>query len=378
MKKNLFILAVTAAALASCSNDVTTAVNKTLNAHQEITFRSTTDGMTRAADITTSNLSTIYVTANKSGSPVTNEFGVTTPETFTNDNGTFSSTNKHYWPAAGSLDFIAFAPATGSDINRTDSTQFSVTPNSTPASQVDFVYAVVRNQSKLTSSSGVALNFRHAESRVVIQLKNTSSDYKFTVNDVSLRYIKPTGVFHPVFKTSDGSQVGFSTDGTNVSNITSDAGYYIAPSAWSASGTETNYTQTASTTSYPINTTTPAALADAMILIPQTLTTATQYSAATDGASFNGACISVEMKIQNTSDEYQGGSAAGTFITGIFPLPAIQWLPGHQYTYTVDLAGGGYYLTNHDTDIELDPILENVEIKFINVTVDGWVAVDGN
>ena len=47
MKKNLFILAVTAAALASCSNDVTTAVNKTLNAPQEITFRSTTDGMTR-------------------------------------------------------------------------------------------------------------------------------------------------------------------------------------------------------------------------------------------------------------------------------------------------------------------------------------------
>ena len=125
MKKNLFILAVTAAALASCSNDVTTAVNKTLNVPQEITFRSTTDGMTRAADITTSNLSTIYVTANKSGSSVTNEFGGTTPETFTKAGSIFSSSTKHYWPAAGSLDFIAFAPATGSDITRTDSTSFS-------------------------------------------------------------------------------------------------------------------------------------------------------------------------------------------------------------------------------------------------------------
>ncbi|MBQ7452571.1 MAG: hypothetical protein IJV60_08480, partial [Prevotella sp.] len=60
------------------------------------------------------------------------------------------------------------------------------------------------------------------------------------------------------------------------------------------------------------------------------------------------------------------------------PLAATQWLPGHKYTYTLDLAGGGYFPTNQEnTDENLDPILKNAEIFFLTPTVDEWIAAPG-
>ena len=55
-------------------------------------------------------------------------------------------------------------------------------------------------------------------------------------------------------------------------------------------------------------------------------------------------------------------------------------MPGKKYTYTIDLAGGGYYETNQSettVDEDLDPILGDAVIKFVTVTVDDWgPAVD--
>ncbi len=62
-------------------------------------------------------------------------------------------------------------------------------------------------------------------------------------------------------------------------------------------------------------------------------------------------------------------------IRAIWPIGGYNWEPGKVYTYTIDLAGCGYYETNQDTDADLDPILENAEIKFVSVTVDDWTAV---
>ena len=378
MKKKILYLAVTTAlVLSSCSNDVTITEHQNLTSSDAISFRPLMNNMTRAVGITTDNLMEFYVTANNVSNPVSNNFGGETPATYTKSSTTYTCATKYYWPNSGNLDFIAFAPATGPGITRTDSTHFSVTPNASPASQQDFIYAVVRNQNRITNGSGVALNFRHTESKIIIQLKNTASDLNFTVKDVAIGYIKPTGAFAPVYKTADGSQSGFCTNGTAISNTTiaTEAGYYITGSAWTASGTETSYSQTATTTSYPKNTTTAVALPSDMILIPQALTVATQYSAATAGAAFNGACIKVELKIQDNLNNYIiGTSAAEDYVTAIWPLAATTWLPGHQYTYTVDLSGGGYYETNQtSTDENLDPLLTNAEIKFVNVTVDSWI-----
>ena len=121
-----------------------------------------------------------------------------------------------------------------------------------------------------------------------------------------------------------------------------------------------------------------------MILIPQALTVSTAYTAQTPGTpaagdTFNGAYISVELKIQDASNHYiVGTSETDGYVTAMWPLTALTWLPGHRYTYTVDLKDGGYYTTNQGTtDDNLDPILDNSEIKFVNVTIDEWTDATG-
>lgn len=379
MKKNYWILAAAAVALAACSNDDTIAVNQGIEEANTINFSNTiVEGQTRAVGITTGNLTSFYVTANR-GEDI--YFGGT-PVQFARDNSTdpvsYRSETKYYWPSEGKLDFYAFAPATGTTITRTDSTHFSVTPADAPASQEDFVYAVVRQQDKASGGNGVAINFRHAMSNVIIQLKNSSTDKKVTVGNVSIGYILPTGAFAPAFRPAVATtEVGFSTDGTNISNVTaSESGYYIAPGAWTATGSRTSYTQAAETTAYAASTTTATPLPADMILVPQALENAGTYSAATAGSGFNGACITVQLKIQDAQDHYLVGTASNS-VTAMWPLAAATWLPGHKYTYTLDLAGGGYYTTNQDASDDLDPILENAEIIFLTPTVDEWIAAPG-
>jgi len=382
MKKNYWILAAAAVALAACSNDDTIAVNQGIEEANTINFSTIVEGQTRAAGITTANIESFYVTANRG----TDIYFGEAPVQFAKDNSTdpvsYRSQTKYYWPSEGKLDFYAFAPAAGdgSTISRTDSTGFSVTPAPAPADQQDFVYGVVRQQDKATNGDGVHLNFRHAMSNVIIQLKNESTDKKVTVNNVAIGFILPTGTFHPVFKTAEGNQIGFCTNGTGgISNVTDadETGYYITPDAWAADGTRRSYTQTATTTAYAANTTTATPLPTDMILVPQTLVKEEGYSAATAGSGYNGACITVQLKIQDAQDHYLAGTAT-EYVTAMWPLAATRWLPGHKYTYILDLAGGGYFPTNQEnTDENLDPILKNQEIFFLTPTVDEWIAADG-
>ena len=378
MKKNYWILAAAAVALAACSNDDTIAVNQGIEEANTINFSNTiVEGQTRAVGITSGSLLSFYVTANRGTDIYFGEAPVQFAKDDSTDPVSYRSETKYYWPSEGKLDFCAFAPATGTTITRTDSTHFSVTPATAPASQEDFVYGVVRQQDKTTGGNGVALNFRHAMSNVIIQLKNTASDLDVTVGNVAIGYILPTGAFAPAFKTAAGSEVGFCTNGTNISNVTaaSETGYYIAPGAWTASGDRTSYTQAATITSYTSATAITPLPAD-MILVPQTLVNAAAYSAAAADSPFNGACITVQVKIQDKQGHYLAGTASN-FVTAMWPLAATQWLPGHKYTYTLDLAGGGYYTTNQDASEDLDPILENAVIFFLTPTVDEWIAADG-
>lgn len=165
------------------------------------------------------------------------------------------------------------------------------------------------------------------------------------------------------------------TDGNNNST-------YLKYGDWSSQSTLGTYTQAAATTSYT-SATSATALTNSMILIPQTLTNANAYASESAGAAFNGAYITVALKIQNTTNSaYIVGadSGEGDYVTALWPLPGTKWLPGYHYTYTVDLAGGGYYPTNQSTigtGDALDPILNGAEIKFVTVTVDSWTDATG-
>jgi hypothetical protein len=114
-----------------------------------------------------------------------------------------------------------------------------------------------------------------------------------------------------------------------------------------------------------------------MILIPQNLTAATAYASAATDAKPNGSYIALKMVIKNNTTAGETvADATANDKWAMWPIGGYNWEPGKKYTYTIDLAGGGYYETNQDTDADLDPILEGAEIKFATVTVDGWTDVE--
>ena len=370
MKKNLFILAVAGLALVSCSNDETVATSQASN---EISFRPLITGMTRAADQTAFTLESngFYVSARTSTDA---EFFTDVPfTTFTDGTPkTWTSAKKYYWPGDNStLTFYAYAPqATGDGHNaqitaHSSYKSFSVTPSTTISDQVDLIFAEA-SANKSSGASGVQLNFRHSGSKIIFKLKNnqSTSNLRVTVNSVTIGNVKNSGVFTYTGQTSSK----------------------LKQADWdvSAASSATPYTTTVSSeaaTQTAINTDAGQVVGTEMILIPQILSVAAAYNGSNlysagppevAASTFDGAYISVELKIQDaTTNAYIYGDAEN-FKTAMWPLTAFTWNPGYKYTYTIDLAGGGYYPVNTTGDSALDPILDGALIKFISVTVDEW------
>lgn len=392
MNKKLFFLAIAALGLAACSNDDVVEINQ----GEAISFRPLTTNVTRAVDASFANGTSFKVTAFEAGS-VENAYFV--GETFTATNGTtFTSSYKHYWPNAYNLDFYAWQPASLSP-SSTNYADFVISPSTTVGSQIDFVYAVTRGWGKHDApthdgTNGVTINFRHAESKVLVQLKNTNDNLKITVGSVTIGNLRGTETF-TWNGVTDGSTTTAAATATTDGQYTIEGGESLSylNGTWTATSAQTsayavvvgqdNITDDKSASSArnvfngnqpTVRNLTSSADGYEMILIPQALNAQTTYSSPSASSTFAGAYIQVQIKIQNkANDAYIVGSeGAGNYVTAMWPLTALTWLPGHKYTYTVDLAGGGYFTTNQDSNADLDPILKGAEIKFVTVTVDDW------
>ena len=374
-KKNLLILALLAGVfpfIASCSNDELVAEN--YNDPDAISFKTFVTGNTRAssvADVTTANLTSFTVNAMQAST----ETAYFSNAVYTGTSGgTFTCTTKHYWPATESLDFYAYAPAGNGQVTYTNYKTFTVTPTAgtDPANQVDLVYAATKGKNKSTSgTSGVTLNFRHTGAKIVCKVQNTSTTLKFGVEGWKVGYLSPTGTFTFADANTDGQNTG--------------SGTTLAFSQWGSHAAASVATEYASTfTKVDIAAGASATdLSGEMILVPQTLTAATAYAnsgTSAAGDKLNNTFIAVKLYILNNSTAGEliaggGTTASPTTIWAIWPTGGYNWEPGKKYTYTIDLAGGGYFETNQDTNEDLDQILEGAEIKFVSVTVDDWTDV---
>lgn len=320
----------------------------------EIAFNAVFSAETKAQDITLSSLGSFVVDAYNRNT-TTNPYMSSVVYTGEGNPKVYSSATPYYWPS-NALDFYAYA--TGSAVGqvvKNSYNSFTVTPASNPADQVDLLFACSINQTKASSTGGaIPLNFRQTGSRIVVKAKNNSSELKFQVTGWRVGYLATTGTFtHP----------GGSTAG---------AGQFPA-SAWSGNTSRSaSNTYTSDFTASPFNiaasATTPVALTNEMILVPQVVTGANAYASTSVGAAVNGSYVALEIKIM-ANDAYSTVLQPKTW--AVWPV-TVNWEPGKQYTYTVDLAGGGYYLTNQDSDIALDPILENGYASFADVDITPW------
>ena len=364
MKKFFFFAAIAAIGLASCSNDETIASQATSESNT-ISFRSFVAGQTRSADITngatgtpagTVGLQTIgfWVTAkysettdNESGS----DYFDNAHYVYNSTDGSYTCADKYYWPSENYLNFYAYAPeADGTYIERVNYKSFNIQPDKTTSSNVqkDFVYASTMNQDKENNSTGVALQFHHAQSKVSLNVKNSSATMDFTITG----NIQICNVYRRATFTYTGK-----TGGDRLKNTD-----------WNSYGDAGNYVQAALVSTFAASAPASKAIND-LILIPQIIAPASAYSGTTSGAEITTGSyilIPITIKQKNTDIVIYSGNA-------IWPLPDVDWVPGMHYTYTVDLAGGGYKDTNSsDSDADLDPVLEGSEIIFTTVNVDAW------
>jgi hypothetical protein len=407
-KNNLLILAVAALCFAACANDETTAVNEKLAESNEISFRTLVSGQMRAADITNANLGEFNAEAFFTG---TTENPYFSNVTFTEDGGTFKSATKYYWPASKNLDFYAYSPISNTQLDKTNYKTFVVTPSTTISGQVDLIYACTKNWGKSTTdqttdhviptATGVTINFRHAESKIVLKVKNSEPNLKFEVMGFKIVNVDGVGTFTYKDANTDGQNTGEAVSGTT-----------LASGDWSGNIDPAERTAFYSTGDFSVNNIVPASQSSAeflnhaatfvtsgsttdeainMILVPQSTTAASAYSASAAGSAITtatgGSYIAVKMKIRNndTKGDDGTGTGNGTLIEdasqdgywAIWPV-AFNWAPGKKYTYTIDLGGGGYWEKNKKGDEALDPVLDGAVIQFVTVTVDEWDNNDVN
>ena len=379
MKKRLFIM------MAACSSNETIEVNE--NKGDLISFRPIVKGVTRAADADlTSDATSFNVEAFNNGGSTENPYFSNV--TFTNLGGTFTSATKYYWPT-NNLDFYAYSPITEDvsgvqkgalsngnyQIVKTDYKTFTITPSNTVSEQVDFIYANTNDKGKGSTGEVTTLNFRHAGAKIVVKVKNSAPNLKFEISGWKLGYLDNTATFtygDANTDTQDGAQLAFSDWSGNSDQS--------AANTYSTEFTANAIAASQSTANFLGNAGTPSSTTDEslnMILIPQTLTAATAYASAATDAKSNGSYIALKMVIKNKTTA--GETVADATVNdkwAMWPIGGYNWEPGKKYTYTIDLAGGGYYETNQDTDADLDPILEGAEIKFASVSVDGWSDVE--
>jgi len=374
MKKIFVFLAMVCMMLTACNMNELVDENRSAD---RIGFQVNTAFQTKALDVTTANLPSFVVEAFDHESVTSPYFSAITFTKDAIDEGVFDSDQPYYWPE-GALDFYAYAwgAAASSQFLKTDYRTFVITPAATPAEQIDFVYACNTNLTKAGSTAGkVPMNFRHTESKVIVKVKNTAPNMYFVISDWRIGYVDQDGTF--TYNAAAANPYASTTNGEGTLNVNMWSGNTDAAASKYYDFTLASNMTIAASSSTAVQVTDATAANGEMILIPQSVTAASAYAnsgTAAAGDLVNGSYIGLKIKIFNAANDsviYSDRENGGTTAWAIWPA-TVAFEPGKLYTFTVDLAGGGYYLTNQDDNEDLDPILEGARIRFASVTVDTW------
>lgn len=396
MKKFFFFAAIAAIGLASCSSDETIASQATSESNT-ISFRPVVNGVTRAAtdpQVKTAFAATnvINVWADYDG----NKYFYDAYTYTTEPSAAFNSSDKHYWPATvGGEHPVTFTATYGGVTQTAGGTFAGFTPNTNASAQIDLLVAKHKSESK---ENPVLLNFRHALSQIVVKLKNSNNNLKFIVHGVRIGYVATAATnFVLAF---DNSTTNSNIQQQAASGALTSGADLIASSSWTltapSSANANKYDQTLTANSCIIEGETVSDIElnsgahgfYPWLLLPQTMkafTTDTHDGAGkeyvstsstgthADNPDLSGTYIALQLTIQN----WNGTAATGGMVDNkwcYWPIDELgAWTPGKKYTYTVDLAGGGYLPTDNDGDGKLDTILDEIVIS-PSCTIDVWNA----
>ncbi|WP_315085576.1 fimbrillin family protein [Bacteroides heparinolyticus] len=371
--RHLFYAGLALAALASCSQDETTDVNKI----GSIGFR-TSLGKTTRAVTTKTNMGSFNVTAFPTGGA--NYF--TNLAVSSSDNGdNWNTASIYYWPA-GALNFTAYAPTSINGlvtINQTEQKIAGFEPDAKVADQKDVVAAFnAGSKSTVVGAStfgvaGVPMNFKHILSQIEVQAKCSNANLRVQVVGVKLGNVYSKGDF------------AFPQEKTETT-------YNVPRANWSNLSTVKDYGVETATPATPLELSATAQSimfgANNFMMIPQALTA---YSATSSASgSYIGVLCRMDMNdnMGNYTPLYPTTAATGYAYNAV-PINT-EWVPGKKYIYVLEFgsgsgSGGGIQPPNQDNptpggtitpttptppaDPEA-PILGQ-PIKF-TVTVEGW------
>lgn len=350
MKKVLFLSAIAAMAMASCSNDQEIEGLKTND--QLIDFSVLT---TRSLPIT-SNLELQRTTFKAWGfTPAGVAYlGETNGVDVSYSNGSWTYTPKKSWPSEA-LNFVALNPATHDNLTEPSMSGSSQTVKyevaTHVAQQVDVMYAVKNNQSE--SNNPVTLLFKHALAQVAFKATTTNPKYTAEIESIEVHNLKNKGTF--TFPSSD-TQTGFGNgDGS-----------------WILDATYANYPvglvdgQKVSVTSEGVEVT---ANNGVLMPLPQEITawTTSKTSAVpiTTADLNNHGYLKIKLKLKE-NETYLVGTAQD-YATVYMPF-GYNWLMGKKYTYNLKVGGNGAGYKDDGT-----PVLKFIEF---DPSVDGWIEED--
>lgn len=360
MNKKIYLCAVAALTLASCSNDETVEIAK----GDAINFRTSVGLNTRASGFGTADLeqaNKLYVTTFKAdGTELYTETEYT--------KGADGWSGGQYWGTEASLNFYLTYPKLSewkadAALTKDNKTISGFTVNDAVADQIDFVAAKTTAQ-KATS---VAVELQHVLSQIQINAKNDNANYKYKVRGIRIHNAKSTGDI-------------------DLSTLT-----------WSNWSVAKNYEVTF-TTPVELNGTVQSIMGNAgnAMLLPQTVEAWNGTDKSDDTTTpVTGSYISVLVSIttnagtgvypKNTTD------AVPTYGWAAVPVK-FEWTKGNKYIYTLDFTKGAGKVDpvdpneNGKSDVKpgqpdkdpnkTEPILGD-EIK-LEVTVKEWTGISSN
>lgn len=109
--------------------------------------------------------------------------------TYSSENTKWEYTPVKYWPAAGHIDFLAYAPYVKQ--KTLSGTKFDFTVSNNVADQIDLLWANAANQTKANNSGKNKVNFtfKHALAKIGYSVTSTNNDASTTITVKSIKLV---------------------------------------------------------------------------------------------------------------------------------------------------------------------------------------------